>query len=68
MTSATQTNAIPKSAIINGGVTATILIDCMAAMPCGGAKRASALMMNPEKAKKAPPTTPQPRAAMIVRA
>lgn len=47
---------------MNAGVTATRLIDCMAAMPWTGCRRARAFITKLEKAKKTPAFSPQPRA------
>ena len=51
---------MPKIASMKTGVMAVMLIDCIAAIPCAAGMRASAGMTNVEKAKKTPPTTPQP--------
>ena len=51
---------------MNHGVGAAVLIDCMAAMPFAGGSRPRAFITNTEKAKKTPPTTPQPTAASVV--
>jgi hypothetical protein len=53
---------------MKAGVTASLLIDCMAGMPCAGGNRFSAGITNDEKAKKAPATHPHPRAVASVAA
>ena len=52
---------------MNHGVGAAVLIDCMALMALLGGRRPRAFITNTEKAKKTPPTTPQPSAATAVR-
>jgi hypothetical protein len=53
---------------MNAGVTAMRLIDCMAAMPWAGCRRARAFITKLEKAKKTPALSPQPRAVATARA
>src|ERR687897_309285 len=65
---ATQSAPVPNSAVMNAGVTAVTLIDCMAATPSRGRSSASAGMTKLEKAKNTPPFSPQPTAAAIVSA
>ena len=50
------------------GVTTTMLIDCIAAIPSSGLSRLSAAITNVEKAKKTPATSPHPRAVASVAA
>lgn len=57
-----QAAAVAKSAIMNNGLIAVMLIDCIAAMPCAGWSRERALITKVEKAKKTPATSPQPSA------
>lgn len=59
--------AVPNSAIMNTGVTAPTLIDCMAAMPRAGAIRASARITNDENAKNTPPMAAQAIAVQAIR-
>src|SRR5262245_15928262 len=47
---------------MNTGVTATTLIEFIAAMPCDGERRASAFITNDENAKKTPAFRPHPKA------
>ena len=63
----TQPAAGPKNAVMNNGLITATLMDCMAAIPCAGGSRPSAFIMKAEKAKKIPPTNPQPSAEMRVR-
>jgi len=58
--SARHKSAVPKKASMNPGLTTVTLMDCMAAIPCAGERRASAFITNAEKAKNTPPITPQP--------
>src|SRR6266436_3296283 len=51
---------------MNAGVTASLLIDCMAAMPCTGGSRPRAGMTKAENAKKIPADRPQPTAVTSV--
>ena len=51
---------------MNSGVTASLLIACIAATPCAGGSLSSAGMTNAEKAKNTPATSPQPSAAASV--
>ena len=52
---------------MNSGATVATLTDCMAAMPCAGASRASARITKAEKAKNTPAIRAQPSAAAIHR-
>jgi len=58
---------VPKSAVMKVGVITVMLIEFIAAMPLGTGSRARAAMTKFEKAKKTPPTTPEPIAATKVR-
>ncbi len=62
-----QSRPVPNSAVMKVGVITVMLIEFIAAMPCGTGSRASAAMTKLEKAKNTPPTTPEPIAAMKVR-
>jgi hypothetical protein len=53
---------------MKAGVTARMLIDCIAAMPFAGGNRFSAGITNVEKAKKTPAFKPHPRAVASVAA
>ena len=53
---------------MNTGVTAMTLIDCIAAIPCAGCRRPSALMTKLEKEKRAPALSPQQSAVSSVSA
>src|SRR4051812_24088749 len=63
----TQASDVPKSAVMNTGVTASLLIEFIARMLCPGASRSRAGMTKDEKAKKTPAERPQPRAVERVR-
>src|SRR5438270_5930027 len=67
-TRARQAAAAPNSAVMNAGRTAEMLIDCMAAMPCGAGRRPSPSITNAEKPKNTPATVPQLSAATSVNA
>src|SRR4030095_9438582 len=56
----TQPAAVPKKTAKNAGLITATLMDCMAAIPCAGEKRASAFITDAEKAKNTPPISPQP--------
>jgi hypothetical protein len=58
-----QTAAVAKSAVINQGLIALILIDCIAAMPWAGSSWARAGITKVEKAKKTPAIIPHPSTA-----
>jgi hypothetical protein len=51
---------------MNTGVTASSLIDCIAAIPCGAGSRFNAGITKVEKAKNTPATRPQPSAVTRV--
>jgi hypothetical protein len=51
---------------MKAAVTANLLIDCIAAMPCAGGNRFRAGVKSVEKAKKTPAIGPHPRAVVGV--
>ncbi len=53
---------------MNTGLITTTLMDCMAAIPALGGKRARAFITKAENAKKTPAISPQPSAATSVTA
>jgi hypothetical protein len=53
---------------MNTGVGAWTLIDCIAAIPCAGYRRPSAVMTKLENANRAPAPSPQPSAVTTVKA
>ena len=48
--------AVPNRTVMNDGLMAAMLIDCIAAIPCGAGKRPSARITMVEKANKTPAT------------
>ena len=60
--------AVPTNTPRNSGFSTTTLMDCIAAIPAAGAMRPSAFITKVEKAKKAPPTRPEPSAERKVSA
>src|SRR5262249_54414332 len=63
-----QAAPVPNSTAMNTGVTATTLIEFIAAIPCDGERRASAFITNDENPKKTPAFKPHPRAEANVNA
>jgi hypothetical protein len=60
--SSRQATPVPNSTVMKGGVTACLLIDCVAAIPWAGSNRLSPAIANVEKGKKMPATSPHRRA------
>lgn len=58
-----QIAAVPKNATRNHGLSTTMSIDCIAAIPCSGRNRPSAAITKAENAKKTPPISPHSSAA-----
>ena len=61
-----QAAAVPNSAVMKTGVTAILLIDCIAVMPPPVGNRLSAGITKLEKAKKTPAMSPHPSAVISV--